>query len=67
MLQKALRALVDQTAHGNNRKPRIELHRGQRIPGRGADKGLLELRMRDDSVAAAKRVPSWAPDAPISR
>ena len=38
---------VDQAAHRDHREPLVELHRGHRVAGVGADEGLLEVRMRD--------------------
>jgi hypothetical protein len=40
------------------------LDAGDGVAGRGADEGLLERRMRDASVAQAKRVPSCTPPRP---
>src|SRR5437660_251539 len=38
---------VDEGAHGDHRKPRVELHRRHRIARRRPDEGALEVRVRD--------------------
>ena len=40
-------AVVGEGAHRDHREARIELHRRHRVARRGADEGLLELRMGD--------------------
>ncbi len=45
--QEALGAFIDQAAHRDHREALIQLHRGQRVAGGGADEGLLEALVRD--------------------
>jgi len=47
--------LVLERADGDDRQTGIDLHGGDRIAGRGAKEGLLEVRMRD----ALMRAVSW--------
>ena len=47
MFQEAPRSGIGQTADRNDRKALIQLDGGQRVPGMGAVKGLLEVAMRD--------------------
>ena len=46
-LVELLDAVIDQRPHRDDRKARVELDRRHRVAGRGAEKGLLEIRMGD--------------------
>src|SRR5205823_10969522 len=46
-LEEALARLIDESAHRDHRKARIELHREYGIAGAGPEEGLLEARVGD--------------------